>query len=62
MTDDLLLLLYREWSEEFYAAGFMHPDRESVAEFRQWLGTRTLTPLEDYELEMLKEYHRQEAL
>jgi hypothetical protein len=61
-AEGLLLALYSYWSEEFYAAGFMHPDAETVAEFRRWMkNTPEVVPArEDYEREFLEEFRRQE--
>ncbi len=36
-ADRLLLLLYKWWSEVFYASSLMSPSEEIVAEFRAWL-------------------------
>ena len=61
-AEGLLLALYSFWSEEFYAAGFIDPDAETVAEFRRWLkDTLELSPpRQDYEREFLEEFRRQE--
>ncbi|GEM_PF-4507156 len=61
-AEGLLLALYSFWSEEFYAAGFMDPDAETVAEFRRWLKDtlETSSPQQDYEKEFLEEFRRQE--
>ena len=51
----LILLLYEAWSEEFYSAGFMTPDKDHVTSFRQWLKKEIPTPETfDYEREMLE--------
>ena len=61
-NDEQVIMLYRAWSEEIYAASFMTPDASCVQQFRQWLelgwhsGER-----EDYETKMLEEYRIQEA-
>ena len=65
MTSDMeILRLYRQWSEEFYAAGFLSPTEETVREFREWLRQGPTTEEERelslYEVTMLEEYHRQE--
>ncbi len=66
MTDAEIIELYRRWSEETYCAGFLHPEAQSVSEFREWLpgpiGTWTPETAKHYELEMLQEFRRQEAL
>lgn len=59
LTDAVLLALYSGWSEETWRAGFMHPYSDIVAEFRKWVATLP-GPTEDYEREMLVEYHRQD--
>ena len=66
VTDAELVQMYEHWSEEIYCAGFMQPTTESVAQFREWI--QVVNPIrwtperaESYELEMLAEYHRQEA-
>lgn len=60
-TDDELLRLYEWWSEDRYAATFMHPFRDVVEAFVNWLGSeegraqrgrRVATA--DYEREMLR--------
>jgi len=66
MTDRQILQLYSEWSEDAYAAGFISPSEETVRRFREWLkGPRAREdledkPLEDYEVEMLEIFKRQE--
>lgn len=64
IANDELLLLYSVWSEEFYCAGFMVPSSDTVEQFRNWLDVRggANRDVEDYEQEMLDEYHRQQAL
>lgn len=62
-TDAELLRLYREWSEQAYAAGFEIGDEFHVQKFRRWLEWREkqpVRPLHDYERDMLAEYRRQE--
>ncbi len=67
MTDFELIARYMEWSEQVYCAGFMHPTPDIVAQFRRWVslgmdnGWRRET-VKDYEVDMLAEYRRQEAL
>ncbi len=56
-----ILLLYREWSEETYAASFMSPSKDTVSAFTQWLENRKQFGLEQYELDMLAEYNKQKA-
>ena len=59
--DQRVIEAYETWSEEAYAAGFMHADAPIVAQFIRWLneprqgvGERT-----DYELAMLAEFRLQ---
>lgn len=66
MTEEEILGLYSQWSEEYYCAGFLNPDEATVREFRKWL--RTPKPLtwsrelrQDYEQEMLDEFYKQEG-
>lgn len=65
-SDEQIIMLYRVWSEESYAASFMGTGRggnyyDLVKQFRGWLtagwhqGER-----EDYETAMLEEYRKQE--
>jgi len=66
MTDEEILLLYSQWSEEYYCAGFLNPDAGTVQEFRKWLKNSPQEPFfyiprMSYEQEMLKEFHNQEA-
>lgn len=61
LTHDIIAL-YGEWSEAFYAAGFIDPSPATVNEFRKWVHSRqesNVTPL-DYEMDMLKEFFIQE--
>ena len=64
MSDEEILVLYSQWSEEYYCAGFLTPDPLSIQTFRKWLNTRKqlyLRPAQnDYEREMLEEFHKQE--
>jgi len=64
MTDEEILSLYGQWSEEFYCAGFLTPDPLSIQAFRKWLHDPSkpyLRPVQyEYEKEMLKEFHKQE--
>jgi len=65
MTDTEILVLYSNWSEEYYCASFLQPSPEAVKEFRNWLKNLheqdwTSNPLQNYEQEMLKEFHKQE--
>jgi len=64
ITDEELLSLYSQWSEEYYCAGFLHPSPESIKGFRKWLNDpRKLylrTVQYDYERDMLEEFHKQE--
>ena len=39
MTEEEILGLYSQWSEEYYCAGFLNPDEATVREFRKWLRT-----------------------
>ena len=61
MDDNEIVTLYEEWSERFWAAGFMDPSKGMVRQFRDWLGDREPRQRLDYENEMLAEYHRQET-
>ena len=64
MLDEEILLLYGQWSEEYYCAGFLTHDSLSIKEFRKWLNDPRklyLKPVQyDYEREMLEEFHKQE--
>ena len=65
MTDSEILTLYSAWSEDYYCAGFITPNPDTVKQFRTWLQNphkRDLTrePMEDYEQEMLTEFYKQE--
>jgi hypothetical protein len=60
LPTEIILALYREWSEKEYCAGFLHPDAGTrVVHFRTWLAALP-GPVEGYERDMLVEYHRQE--
>ena len=54
------LLLYRQWSEETWAAGFIYPSKSMVLQFREWL-KEVQEEMDDYEAEMLVECAKQEA-
>jgi len=62
-TASVLIRLYRDWSEDRYCAGFMHPAPETVAEFIEdlpdLLALEQVAPREPYEMEFLAEYTRQ---
>jgi len=63
MTDQEILALYSSWSEEYYCAGFLNPSPGTIKEFRNWLKNlheQDWTPLQNYEQEMLQEFHRQQ--
>tara|TARA_B100000949_G_scaffold189117_1_gene172100 strand:+ start:366 stop:575 length:210 start_codon:yes stop_codon:yes gene_type:complete len=64
MTDEEILSLYSQWSEEFYCAGFFYGSSGTIRDFRKWLNDPRklyLKPVQyDYEREMLKEFHKQE--
>jgi hypothetical protein len=64
MTDEEILALYSQWSEEHYCAGFLTPDSLSIQAFRKWFHDPRklyLRPVQyDYEREMLEEFHKQE--
>jgi hypothetical protein len=60
MNDFIILELYRSFSEDMYAAGFMIARPETVREFRRWLLQLAALPMEPYEVEMLAEYARQQ--
>ena len=68
LTDWQLVELYRQWSEDHYAAGFIAPSKQNVRHFREWLHNplRTRAETQDrkmyaYETEMLDEFKAQEA-
>lgn len=44
LPDKLVLALYREWSEESYAAIFLVSSPETVARFRGWLARHHYVP------------------
>ena len=55
-TDEGLRRLYREWSEDYYAAGWMNTTPATVQQFVDWLrravDMRTIEdPWQDYEVE-----------
>ena len=54
-TDEALLALYREWSEEYYAASFLTCSPQHAQMFVDWLSRREQEPTERawYETEML---------
>jgi len=58
LTDREIVLLYREWSEDIWAAGFIDATPLHVANFRLWI-VDGHTELEDYELAMVAEYRKQ---
>lgn len=61
MDDNTVLLLYRQWCEEIYAAGFIKPDEGHVRAFIEWLGQEWFPrsqEREDYEAEMLAVFRR----
>ncbi len=60
-SDESILALYSLWSEEFYAASFMHPDEHTVRQFREWLVRTDHAAQEDYEHEMLRLFHSLET-
>jgi hypothetical protein len=55
-TDDELIRLYSEYSEEYYAAGFMSPAPSILQSFMRWLERREEQPHERtwYETEFLE--------
>ena len=53
LTDREIVLLYREWSEECYAASFMSPE-PGLKQFVKWLAQEA--PFEDHELELVRQY------
>ena len=65
-SDEEILALYSQWSEEYHCAGFLTPDPLSVQAFRKWLLSPRksyLMPVQyNYEREMLEEFHKQELL
>lgn len=62
LSDEEVLSFYRQWSEEYYAAGFIHPDEPTVKQFLHWLrqpeNRELQPPTKDYEFEMLEIYWR----
>jgi hypothetical protein len=56
--DDKLIELYGLWSEEYYRAGFMTPDKDSIEMFIEWLHGpgHHLHEREDYETKMVAAY------
>ncbi len=54
LTDRQIVLLYREWSEDFYAASFMSLNAEGLDRFVEWLEQDE--PLKDYEHELVRQY------
>lgn len=63
LSDATLIAFYGYWSETFWAASFMEPDRASVTEFHSWLHdeveAKEMKLLEDYELRMITNYRAQ---
>jgi len=64
MTDKEILALYSSWSEEYYCASFLSPSPETVKKFCSWLENPherdfSKEPIQSYEQEMLKEFHKQ---
>jgi len=63
MTDEEILSLYSQWSEEYYCAGFLDASPATVSAFRKWLNDPRklyLKPIQyDYEREMLDEFYKQ---
>ena len=59
----LLIMLYRQWSEDYYAASFMDPTEATVRQFMHWLEGRlqSQTELGPYEKKFLQIYHRLNA-
>lgn len=57
--DQELIAHYRAWSEQTWAADFMHPFPDVVGAFIRWLDSPTEQPLESYESEFLAEHKRQ---
>ena len=58
LTDRQLVMAYRAWSEEFYAASFLSPDEHTVRSFMKWWNSTALLAIEDYEAEMLRLYRQ----
>ena len=57
-NDQLLIELYRRFSDELYAAGFMSLGEGTLKQFERWLRSEVVNPtterqLADYELEAL---------
>jgi hypothetical protein len=62
LSDAEVLVLYRQWCEEYWRAGFLHPAEHYVAAFRAWIAKRSPKgPAEGFEGDVLAEYRRQEA-
>lgn len=59
----LLIDLYREFSEEKYAASFINATPETVFEFREWLADYGRDPVDisSYEQELIREFLKQES-
>jgi hypothetical protein len=56
--DGVLLALYRAYSEELWAAGFMSPDTQGVQRFKLWLEkVERAKAEEDYEQKMLRLFY-----
>ena len=53
LTDREIVLLYREWSEEFYAASWMAPSQGTTQHFIEWLQRQP--SLDEGELELVEQ-------
>lgn len=62
LTDDELVLLYRQWSEETFAASFrsLHENGSIPALFLNWLLRRQLRVREPYEEELISRWRKAE--
>lgn len=58
--DKLLIMAYRWWCEERFAASFLGADAATVSGFRYFLENFD-EPIEDYEQKFLDEYKKQES-
>ena len=61
LPDGIILMAYREWSEQIYCASFESAEETHIAHFRTWLKSHMARDeREDYEVEMLEMFRRQE--
>ena len=58
LTNMEIVRLYREWSEGFWAAGFMEVTPEGLTDFMKWAAIEVRqAPFRDYELDLLEKFH-----